>query len=119
MISHDRDFLDAITEELIVLRNKTLTYFDGNPSQHARFSLNQRKWMSRMKETQDKKKEAFEKTIANAQKMGRKTGDDGKLRMAKSRQKKLDERWGLEVSAKGTRCAISGDECYSPLNPSR
>ncbi|KAG8945886.1 hypothetical protein FRC04_012246 [Tulasnella sp. 424] len=109
VISHDRDFLDAITEELIVLRNKTLTYFDGNPSQHARFTLNQRKWLSRMKESQDKKKEAMEKTIADAVKLGKKTGDEGKLRMAKSRQKKLDERWGMEVSAKGTRFKLNRD----------
>ncbi|KAG8906283.1 hypothetical protein FRC01_008071, partial [Tulasnella sp. 417] len=109
VISHDRDFLDAITEELIVLRNKTLTYFDGNPSQHARFSLNQRKWLTRMKESQDKKQEAMEKTIADAIKLGKKTGDEGKLRMAKSRQKKLDERWGMEVSAKGTRFKLNRD----------
>ncbi|KAG8947157.1 hypothetical protein FRC04_011010 [Tulasnella sp. 424] len=87
VISHDRDFLDAITEELIVLRNRTFTYFDDNPSQHARFTLNQRKWWSRMKESQDKKKEAMEKTTADAVKLGKRTGDEGKLRMAKSRQK--------------------------------
>ncbi|KIO24771.1 hypothetical protein M407DRAFT_15356 [Tulasnella calospora MUT 4182] len=109
VISHDRDFLDAITEELIVLRNKTLTYFDGNPSQHARFTSNQRKWLTRMKESQDKKQEAMEKTIADAVKLGKRTGDEGKLRMAKSRQKKLDERWGMEVSAKGTRFKLNRD----------
>ncbi|KAG9050986.1 hypothetical protein FS837_000651 [Tulasnella sp. UAMH 9824] len=109
VISHDRDFLDAITEELVVLRNKSLTYFDGNPSQHARFTLNQRKWLTRMKESQDKKQEAMEKTIADAVKLGKKTGDEGKLRMAKSRQKKLDERWGMEVSAKGTRFKLNRD----------
>lgn len=52
----------------------------------------------------DKKKDAIVKTIENAKSNARKTGDENLNRLAKSRQKKLDDRWGIERSAKGGRC---------------
>jgi ATP-binding cassette, subfamily F, member 3 len=55
----------------------------------------------------DKKKAAIEKSIEVGKKTAKKTGDDNRLKMVKSRQKKLDERWGLEQSAKGTRLVFA------------
>ena len=88
---------------MIILKKKKLEYFDGNPSEFQRFKLQKRKGLVKMKEAQDRKKEAIEKTIETGLKSAKKTGDDNRLRMVKSRQKKLDERWGMEKSAKGTR----------------
>lgn len=107
VVAHDRDFIDSITQELIVLRNRTLTYFDGNLTQYERHTREQRKNLTKQKDTMDKKKEAVIKTIEQASKNAKKTGDDTLARMAKSRQKKLDERWGVERSAKGTRSRAS------------
>jgi DNA-binding ferritin-like protein len=56
-----------------------------------------------MKDAMDKRKEAVVRTIEQGFRSAKKTGDDNRARMAKSRQKKLDERWGLERSEKGGR----------------
>ncbi len=103
VVAHDREFVDNIAQELIVLRNKTLTYFDGNLTDYQRETRIKLKGQIKMKEAMDRKKEAVTKTIEQGYKTARKTGDDGKARMAKSRQKKLDDRWGLERSEKGGR----------------
>jgi hypothetical protein len=63
-----------------------------------------------MKDALDKKREAIEKSIAEGARAARKTGDDNKARMVKSRQKKLDNRWGAEVNEKGhkyVRCCLA------------
>src|SRR5690606_3512536 len=52
---------------------------------------------------------AVQKTITQSIKAGKASGDDNKLRQAKSRQKKLDERMGMNVSAKGTRFKLNRD----------
>ena len=41
--------------------------------------------------------------------MAKAAGDDGRMRSVKSREKKLNERMGLEVSAKGTRFKLNRD----------
>jgi len=41
--------------------------------------------------------------------MAKATNDDSRMRAVKSRQKKLDDRWGAEVSAKGTRFKLNRD----------
>src|ERR1700722_1920898 len=51
----------------------------------------------------DKKRSAIEKSIELGVKSAKKTGDENRARMVKSRQKKLDDRWGIEKSDKGTR----------------
>lgn len=104
VVAHDRDFIDNITQELIVLRNRTLTYFDGNLSEYERNIREQRKSQIKMKDALDKKKDAMTKTIENARRNAKKTGNDNLAKMAKSRQNKLDDRMGVERSAKGTRC---------------
>ena len=109
VVAHDRDFVDNITQELIILRNRTLTYFDGNLTQYERHMREQRKSQIKVKEAMDKKKEAIVKTIENAHKNAKKTGDENLSKLAKSRQKKLDDRWGVERSAKGGRFKLNRD----------
>jgi ATP-binding cassette subfamily F protein 3 len=41
--------------------------------------------------------------------MAKAAGDDSRMRAVKSRQRKLDDRWGAEVSAKGTRFKLNRD----------
>jgi ATPase components of ABC transporters with duplicated ATPase domains len=107
VVAHDREFIDAITQETIILRNKTLTYFDGNLTRAERHARTDRKGKIRMKDAMDRKKTAIEKSIEMGAKSAKKTGDENRARMVKSRQKKLNDRWGLERSDKGTRCVHS------------
>ncbi|KAJ6561577.1 P-loop containing nucleoside triphosphate hydrolase protein [Mycena vulgaris] len=109
LISHDQDFLNNVVEETIILRNKTLEYFEGTP---AAFEVNERKERKRLtgaQEVLDKKREHIEKSIQQGIASAKKTGDENRQRMVKSRQKKLDERWGAETSAKGTRFKLNRD----------
>ncbi|KAJ7129275.1 P-loop containing nucleoside triphosphate hydrolase protein [Mycena epipterygia] len=109
LISHDQDFLNNVVEETVILRNKKLEYFEGTP---AAFEVNERKQRKRLtgaQEVLDKKREHIEKSIQQGIASAKKTGDENRQRMVKSRQKKLDERWGAETSAKGTRFKLNRD----------
>lgn len=104
VVAHDREFIDAVAQETIILRNKTLSYFDGNLTESERHARVERKGKLRMKEAMDKKRNAIEKSIETGARTAKKTGDENRMRMVKSRQKKLEDRWGMEKSDKGTRC---------------
>jgi ATPase subunit of ABC transporter with duplicated ATPase domains len=109
MVSHDRDFVDNVCEETIILRDQTLTYFRGNLSAYTADFESKKLNLTAMKEAQDRQIKHMKKSIADNIKEGNKSGDDNKLRMAKSRQKKVDERMGLQVSATGGRFKLSRD----------
>ncbi|KAL8277263.1 hypothetical protein RQP46_010332 [Phenoliferia psychrophenolica] len=109
LISHDQEFLANTVEETIILRGKTLRYFEGTPRA---FEVNERKERRKLlgqKEALDKKKEHIEASIAKGIASAKKTGDENRQRMVKSRQKKLDERWGTETNSKGTRFKLNRD----------
>jgi ATP-binding cassette subfamily F protein 3 len=107
--THDRDFGDAVAEELILLRNQTLETFRGNLSLYERERWKKSRWLTKMKEAQDKQKKHMEKTIAGNIKAAKDKGDDKKLKQAASRKKKLDERMGVQVGLKGGRFKLSRD----------
>ena len=109
LVSHDRDFIDSVCEEVIILRDQKLTYFNGNLSSYEKDCKHQVLRLTRMQEAQDKQVAHFEKTIQNNIKVGKKTGDDNKLRQAKSRQKRVDDRMGMQVNAKGGRFKLNRD----------
>ncbi|GAB1526943.1 hypothetical protein RhiTH_010117 [Rhizoctonia solani] len=109
VVAHDRDFLDEATEETIILREQKLAYHEGAISACERAGAKKRKSKVRMKDALDKKREAIEKTIAEGARAARKTGDENKARMVKSRQKKLDNRWGAEVNDKGHKFKLNRD----------
>ncbi|KAL2367535.1 hypothetical protein RJ035_002101 [Blastomyces gilchristii] len=96
VLSHDRDFLNNMCEETIVLKDQTLSYFRGNLSAYEQDLGAQKLYWGRMKEAQDRQVAHMEATIRDNIKLGKKTGVDNKLRMAKSRQKKVDERMGVQ-----------------------
>jgi ATPase subunit of ABC transporter with duplicated ATPase domains len=109
IVSHDRDFIDTTCKEVIILRDQTLTYFRGNLSAYEEDIRSKKLYFGRMQEAQDKQKAHMEKTIRDNIKAGKATGDENKLRQAKSRQKKLDDRMGLQVSATGGRFKLNRD----------
>ncbi|KAE8355363.1 P-loop containing nucleoside triphosphate hydrolase protein [Aspergillus coremiiformis] len=109
LVSHDRDFVNAVCEEIIILRDQKLTYFRGNLSAYEQDFEEQKLYWGRMKEAQERQIAHIEATIRETTKTGKKTNDDNKLRMAKSRQKKLDDRMGVQVSATGGRFKLNRD----------
>ncbi|KAK4056021.1 hypothetical protein OIO90_003016 [Microbotryomycetes sp. JL221] len=109
IVSHDQEFLCNIVDETIELRDQTLRYFEGNP---AAFQLEQRKKFLSATKTQnalDRKRDHMEKSIQQAISTAKRTGDENKQKMAKSRQRKLDERFGLETNSKGFRFKVNRD----------
>lgn len=107
--THDRDFGDAVAEELILLRHQVLETFRGNLSLYERERWKKARWMTKMKAAQEKQKKHIEKSIAGNIKAAKEKGDDKKLKQASSRQKKLDERMGLQVGLKGGRFKLNRD----------
>jgi ATP-binding cassette subfamily F protein 3 len=103
IVAHDREFLDAVTQETIILRGQSLAYHEGSITVYERAALQKRKSKIRQQNALDKKRELVEKSITEGARAAKKSGDENKARMVKSRQKKLDERWGMEKNEKGHR----------------
>lgn len=108
LVSHDRDFLSLCTD-LVLLKDKALGYFHGDLPTYESSQAEKQLHLSKMKEAKDKQKEHMEKTVARNMKEGRAKNDQNKMRQAKSRQKKLDDRWGLEVNSHGGRFKLNRD----------
>lgn len=106
LVSHDRDFVTLCTD-LLILKDKELTYFHGDLPTFEAAQSERKLWLTKMKESQDKQKAHIEKTIAQNMKAGKQNDDQNKIRQAKSRQKKLDDRWGMQVNAKGGRFRLN------------
>ncbi|KAF3016639.1 hypothetical protein E8E15_005091 [Penicillium rubens] len=109
LVSHDRDFINAVCEEIVILRDQKLTYFRGNLSAYEHDFEEQKLYLGRMKEAQERQVAHMEASIRENMKVGKKTNDENKLRQAKSRQKKVDDRMGLQVSASGGRFKLNRD----------
>ncbi|KAI9890440.1 MAG: hypothetical protein M1814_003924 [Vezdaea aestivalis] len=112
VVSHDRDFADAIADELLVIRTipaKTLEYFKGNISTYENERQKHIRYMTKMKEAEAKKINHMESSIASNIAAAKRTGDDKKLKQAGSRKKKLAERTGLEVGKTGGRFKLNRD----------
>ncbi|KAF2271550.1 P-loop containing nucleoside triphosphate hydrolase protein [Westerdykella ornata] len=107
--THDRDFGDAVGEELIVLREKKIETFRGNLSLWERERWKRMRYLTKMKEAQEKQRRHMEKTVAGNLRAAREKGDDKKLKQAASRKKKLDERMGMEVGLRGGRFKLNRD----------
>lgn len=108
LVSHDRDFISLCTD-LLILKDKDLTYFHGDLPMYEASRSEKKLYLQKMKDAKDKQKAHIQSTIAENIREGKKKGDDTRLRQAKQRQKKLDDRWGLEVSAKGGRFKLNRD----------
>ncbi|KAJ4517866.1 hypothetical protein HRR75_003085 [Exophiala dermatitidis] len=112
VVTHDRNFADAVAQELILVRlapAKTLEVFKSNLTEYEREKRRQIRNMTKMSEAQDRKTKHMEDTINKNVKAAKRTGDDKKLKQAASRRKKLEERTGLEVGQHGGRFKLSRD----------
>lgn len=107
-VSHDRDFSSLCTD-LLMIKEKDLVYFTGDLQSYESSMSEKRQHLTKMKDAKDKQKAHIQATIQRSLAEGKKKNDDNRVRQAKQRQKKLDDRWGLEVSAKGGRFKLNRD----------
>lgn len=108
LVSHDRDFISLCTD-LLIIRDKDLTYFHGDLPMYESSKAERKIYMTKMRDAKEKQKEHIQQSIQKSMKDGKAKDDQNRIRQAKSRQKKLDDRWGLEVSAKGGRFKLNRD----------
>ncbi|KAI1214095.1 P-loop containing nucleoside triphosphate hydrolase protein [Annulohypoxylon truncatum] len=108
LVSHDRDFISLCTD-LLILKDKNIEPFHGDLPAYEAARAEKRTHMAKVKDAQDKQKEHMQQTIQRNLREGKAKDDQNKIRQAKSRQKKLDGRWGLETSAKGGRFKLNRD----------
>lgn len=109
LVSHDRDFINTVCQELIILRDHELTYFRGDLNMYDASIRDKKLYLGRMRDAQEKQKAHIQQTIQQNIKQGKAAGDENKLRQAKSRQKKLDDRMGMTKSATGGRFKLNRD----------
>ncbi|RDA96094.1 hypothetical protein CP533_1710 [Ophiocordyceps camponoti-saundersi (nom. inval.)] len=109
LVSHDRDFIGRLCTDLIILKDRQLSYFHGDLAALEASQAERKLWLSRMREAQDRQRAHMEKTIQQNLKAGRANDDQNKMRQAKSRQKKLDDRSGMQVNARGGRFKLNRD----------
>lgn len=108
VVSHDRAFTSLCTD-LMILKDKQITYFHGDLPSYESSRADRKLWLGKMKEAQEKQRAHMQKTIANNIKQGKANDDDNKLRQAKSRQKRLDDRMGMAVNARGGKIKVNRD----------
>jgi ATPase subunit of ABC transporter with duplicated ATPase domains len=93
----------------MILKEKELTYFHGDLPTYESSQAERKLWLRKMKAAQAKQRAHMEKTIAQNMKAGKANDDQNKIRQAKSRQKKLDDRMGMQVNARGHRFKLNDD----------
>lgn len=109
VVSHDRTFVENVCDEVVILRDRSLKYFRGTLSEYEQDFHERKLYMLRMKEASDRQTARFKQTIAQNIQQGKKMDDTNRLKQAKSRQKRLDERSGMQVNAQGHRFKASRD----------
>ncbi|KAI0426790.1 ABC transporter [Xylaria sp. FL1042] len=108
VVSHDRDFISLCTD-LLILKAKSITYFHGDLPTYEEAQGEKKVHLTKLKEAQDRQKEHIQQTIQKNMREGKAKDDQNKIRQAKSRQKKLDDRWGIETNARGGRFKLNRD----------
>ncbi|KAI9145900.1 P-loop containing nucleoside triphosphate hydrolase protein [Paraphysoderma sedebokerense] len=105
-ISHDRQFLDDVSTEIILLKDNQLAYFSGNYSEFERIREETRLKKEKQVERIEMKKKQYEGTIQKAIQTAKSTGDDKKLGIVASRKKQM-EKIGPNRSETGKKFKIS------------
>ncbi|PPQ96874.1 hypothetical protein CVT26_006061 [Gymnopilus dilepis] len=102
VVSHDRNFLDAVTDETIIFRDKKLTYHPGNYDDWERNTEEQRKRKTRLKELEQKRRKRIMDSIQKSLQIAKSTGDDKRHGLVTSRKRVL-ERMGMDRLEDGKR----------------
>jgi ATPase subunit of ABC transporter with duplicated ATPase domains len=102
--SHDRAFLNQVSDEIIEIDSKkrVLAYWPGDFEAYVENKSEKRRKQQRAYEAQEIKREKITQAITTLKQQAYKSGDDKRLNLAASRQKKM-ERFGAEKNASGFR----------------
>ncbi|CAO3680854.1 unnamed protein product [Rhizopus stolonifer] len=106
VVSHDREFLNNVTEETIIFRDKVLAYHVGNYEDWERNREEQIIRKQTLMDNTEKRKKAIQTSIQRNAQQAKATGDDKRHGMINSRKKKL-ERLGMEKTEDGKRFKVS------------
>ncbi|KAL2121491.1 hypothetical protein VTJ04DRAFT_5518 [Mycothermus thermophilus] len=109
LVSHDRDFASAVCTDLLILKDKDLTYFTGDLAAYETAQAEKKLHLTRMKEAQERQKAHMQESIRQNLIQGRRNDDQNKIRQAKSRQKRLDDRMGLNINERGGKFKLNRD----------
>ncbi|KAJ2080808.1 hypothetical protein H4R24_002812 [Coemansia sp. RSA 988] len=106
-VSHDRDFLNAISQEIIRLKEKQLSYHPGNYEEYEQTEDELRRKKERQFASLERRREHVKKSIDGFMKHARSTNDSKVLSQVASRKKKLDRLAGLDKLEDGKRFKLS------------
>ncbi|KAI9474013.1 MAG: P-loop containing nucleoside triphosphate hydrolase protein [Benjaminiella poitrasii] len=106
VVSHDREFLDNVTEETIIFKDKQLKYHAGNYQDWENTTEEQRIRKQALFDATEKKRKKILSSIQHNLQQAKATGDDKRHGMINSRRKKLD-RLGMEKTEDGKRFKLN------------
>ncbi|PHH65905.1 hypothetical protein CDD81_1274 [Ophiocordyceps australis] len=109
VVSHDRDFVTRLCTHVLLVRDRQITAFHGDLAAFEASQAEHKLWLRRTKEAHDRQRAHMERTIEHNLSVGRANDDMARIRQAKSRQKRLDDRWGMQVNARGGRFKLNRD----------
>lgn len=107
-VSHNRSFLNAVAEEIIVVKDAQLHYYVGNYDQYVTDFTEKQQFLATKAEAVEKKKDALILSVDKALAAAKKSGDDKKVQSMVSKKKKID-RLGMDVNEKGHRFKLNRD----------
>ncbi|GAA5815226.1 hypothetical protein MFLAVUS_008732 [Mucor flavus] len=102
VVSHDREFLNNVTEETIIMKDKQLKYHLGNYQDWESNTEEQRIRKQTLLDNTEKRRKQILSSIQHNLQQAKSTGDDKRHGMVNSRRKKLD-RLGMEKTEDGKR----------------
>ncbi|KAK3814232.1 MAG: P-loop containing nucleoside triphosphate hydrolase protein [Benniella sp.] len=103
VVSHDRNFLNTVSQEIIRLRDHKLDYFPGNFDEYENKMEDKAKMKDRIVAALEKKRKHVQDTINKQRSIMNKTGDDKRGAVIASRQKKLERLAGYNKTESGKR----------------
>jgi ATP-binding cassette subfamily F protein 3 len=102
IVSHDRNLLNEIAEQMILIKDKTLKYYQGNYDDFVQQRAEELAKKTKQKEGLERKEQSLKDQIARNIQLAKKSGDDKKLLQATSRKIKF-RNFGLNVMEDGKR----------------
>ncbi|KAG0032125.1 hypothetical protein BGZ81_011614 [Podila clonocystis] len=103
VVSHDRHFLNAVSQEIIRLRDQTLTYHPGNYDEYEMKMEDRTKMKDRIVTGLERKRRIAKEAINKQRAIMHRTGDDKRGAVIASRQKKLERLAGHNKYENGKR----------------
>ncbi|KAG0027906.1 hypothetical protein BGZ82_008706 [Podila clonocystis] len=103
VVSHDRHFLNAVSQEIIRLRDQTLTYHPGNYDEYEMKMEDRTKMKDRIVTGLERKRRIAKEAINKQRAIMHRTGDDKRGAVIASRQKKLERLVGHNKYENGKR----------------